>query len=122
MLSIGFIVVWLINVITGEGWLGFPSYIHALEAIIILILVVRWFLKMLHEKTIARPAKAFEFWFCAGLLTYFTGNFLLFLFPKFIINAGKEVFIAIWKMNCILIIILYSAYTVAFLWVKKTAK
>jgi hypothetical protein len=119
LLSLGFIVCWIVILLTGEGWWGFPSSIHAIEAIIVLVLVILWFLKMLREKTVARPAKTFEFWMCAGLLIYFTGNFLLFLFPKFIIDAGAEVFRAIWKMNCILIILLYLSYTIALLWVKK---
>jgi hypothetical protein len=121
-LSIGFILTWIVNTIIGEGWWGFPDYIHALEAIVIIILVIRWFLKMLREKSIAQPSKTFEFWLCAGLLIFFTGNFLLFLFPKFLINTGKEVFEAIWQMNCILIIITYLLYTVAILWAKKTVK
>jgi len=122
VLSLGFVTIWLINVITGEGWWGFPDYIHALEAIVILFLIIKWFLKMLREKTIARPVKTLEFWMCAGLLIFFTGNFLLFLFPKFLMEAGREVFRAIWIMNCVMIILLYIAYTIALLWVKKTVK
>jgi len=121
-LSVGFIIIWLFNVISGEGWWGFPDYIHALEAIILLALVIKWFLKMLREKKITQPQKTFEFWICAGLLLFFSGNFLMFLFPKFLIDTGKEVFEAIWPINCVLIILLYLIYTVALLWIKKTNK
>lgn len=121
-LTIGFLCIWLINVCTGKGWWTFPDYIHALEAIIIIVLAILWFIKMLKEKTISQPYKTFEFWLCAGLLVFFSGNFLLFVFPKFILNAGNEVFLAIWKVNNILNILLYSIYTIALLWVKKTIK
>jgi hypothetical protein len=121
-LAIGFSFIWLINVCTGKGWWTFPDYIHALEAIIIIILVILWFIKMLKEKIILQPYKTFEFWLCAGLLIFFSGNFLLFVFPKFILNAGNEVFLAIWKVNAVLNILLYSIYTIALLWVKKTVK
>lgn len=121
-LTIGFSIVWIINVCIGQGWWAFPDYIHALEAIIIIILVILWFIKMLKEKIILQPYKTFEFWLCAGLLIFFSGNFLLFVFPKFILNAGNEVFLAIWKVNAVLNILLYLLYTIALLWVKKTVK
>ena len=122
ILMILFFVIWLLNVITGEGWWGFPDYIHALEAVIIVTLVIKWFLTMLKEKKVSNPEKTFGFWICFGLLIAFTGNFLMFLFPKFLINAGREVFAAIWKVNAVLIIIQYLSYTIALLWVKKTTK
>lgn len=121
-LATSFIVIWLINVFIGEGWWGFPDYIHALEAVVILGLIFIWFSKMLRERKILHPERTFEFWMCAGLLIYFTGNFLLFLFPKFLMDAGPEIFNAIWKVTCILILLLYIFYTVALLWVKKTIK
>jgi len=121
-LATGFILIWIFNIFKGEGWWGFPDYIHALEALVILGMVFVWFSKMLREKKILNPERTFEFWMCAGLLIYFTGNFLLFLFPKFLIDAGPEIFATIWKVTSILIILLYVLYTVALLWVKKTIK
>ena len=122
ILALGFTILWLINVFTGQGWWAFPDYIRALEAVVILVIIVLWFLKMLREKTILTPYKSFEFWLCAGLLIFFSGNFLLFVFPKVILNAGNEVFHAIWKVNSILNILLYLMYAVALLWVKRTVK
>ena len=121
-LASSFTLIWLLNVLIGEGWLGFPDYIHALEAVVILVLVFMWFAKMLRERKILNPERTFEFWMCSGLLIYFTGSFLLFLFPKFLIKAGPEIFDAIWEVTSILIILLYILYTVALLWVKKTIK
>jgi len=122
VLASGFTLIWLINVLIGEGWWGFPDYIHALEALVILGLVFSWFVKMLKERKILHPERTFEFWMCSGLLIYFTGSFLLFLFPKFLIEAGPEIFATIWKVTSILIILLYLLYTIALLWVKKTIK
>ena len=56
-----FTLVWLGNVLFGEGIWGFPDYIHALEAFIILVLVFKWFALMLKEKIILYPEKTFEF-------------------------------------------------------------
>lgn len=122
LLGTGFTALWIINVFTGKGWWDFPDYIHALEALIVLVLVFLWFRKMLKEKLVLRPERTFEFWMCAGMLIYFSGNFLMFLFSQFVLSAGREVFLAIWKVNAILNIILYSIYTVALLWVRKATK
>jgi len=123
ILVIGFSLIWTINIFTGVGWWAFPDYIHVLEAIIIIGLVISWFSKMLNEKIISRPERTFEFWICAGLLLFFSGNFLLFIFSKFIIlTIETAAYEAIWKIHCILIILLYLLYTLALLWVKKPIK
>lgn len=121
-LGVLFSIVWTINVFTGEGWWAFPDYIRALESILLITIVIIWFQKMLREKVILHPYKTFEFWISAGLLIFLSGNFLLFVFSKLILNAGKEVFLAIWKVNAILNILLYGMYTIALVWVKRTIK
>ena len=121
-LAIIFTFLWLINVSTGNGWWEFPDYIRAVEIVIIVTIIIYWFLEMLKDKIILHPYKTFEFWFCSGLFIYLCGNFLLFVFPKVILNSGKEVFLAIWKVNVILNILLYLMYTVALLWVKRKVK
>lgn len=122
ILSIGFLLLWLGNVLFGEGFWGFPDYIHALEALVVLVLVFKWFAHMLKQKVILHPERTFEFWFCAGLLIFFSGNFLLFLFSEFLLTIEQSAYDVIWKFHCILIILLYILYSVALLWVKKPIK
>jgi hypothetical protein len=122
VLAVGYILVWLTNVFFLEGWWGFPDYIRVLEAAILLGIISIWFRKMLREKIIKTPERTFEFWICAGLLVFFSGNLLIFIFPKLILDAGKDVFYAIFTLNAVLIILLYIIYTIALLWVKKTRK
>lgn len=120
LLAVGFTLIWLVNVVFLEGWWAFPDYIHVLEILVLLVIILLWFRKMLMEKVIKKPERTFEFWICAGLLIYFSGNLILFIFPKFILDEGKQTFQAIWKFNSVLNILLYTIYTVALLWVKKT--
>lgn len=115
-------IIWIVNVLIGEGWWGYPDYIHALEAVLILVIVLWWLLKMLKEKIISQPERTFEFWLCAGLLVFFSGNFLLFVFSNFLLTTDTEVYMAIWKVHSALIISLYLIYTIALLWVKRTTK
>ena len=122
MAMIGFTIIWMVDICTGKGWWVFPDYIRTLEASIVIVIVVAWFLKMLREKKILQPAKTFEFWMSAGLLIFFSGNFLLFAFPRVMLDAGKEVFEAIWIVHAILNIILYLMYSIALLWIKKIVR
>lgn len=122
ILLIGFSVIWIFNISIGNGWWNFPDYIHALEAFIIIILIVIWFKKILREKTLANPEKTFEFWICAALLFFFSGNFLLFIFSEFLMTIDMVAYKAIWKVHLALNILLYLMYSIALLWVKKTIK
>lgn len=122
ILGLSFLIIWIINVSYGEGWWVFPDKIRALEAVFLLLIVILWFLKMLREKIILFPYRTFEFWMCAGILIFFSGNFLLFVFSNYVLNTELELFKAIWKVNAISNILLYLMYTIALLWVEKVVK
>ena len=122
VLAVGFTVIWIGNFSINRGWSTLPDYIHALEAVIILSLVAFWFIKMLKEKITLNPEKTFEFWMCSGLLLFFSGNFLLFLFSEFLMTIEMAAYEAIWKVHITLNIILYIMYSIAILWIKKTTK
>lgn len=122
ILAIGFTLIWIGNISIDKGWSAFPDYIHTLEAIIILVLVTLWFHKMLKEKTILNPEKTFEFWICTGLLFFFSGNFLLFVFSNFLMTIDMTSYEPIWKIHIVLNLMLYSMYSIAILWVKKTIR
>ena len=122
VLIIGFALLWVLNAfILSSLWI-YPDYIHALEALIILTLVVLWFRKMLREKSIRNPVKNFQFWLCTGLLIYFSGNFLLFVFSNFVIELETRVYEAIWVVHAILVILLYLIYANALLCIPRTKK
>ena len=121
-LLIGFSVIWVFNISIGKGWWSFPDYIHALEALIIVTLIVIWFKKILREKILANPEKTFEFWICTALLFFSSGNFLLFVFSEFLMTIDLVAYEALWKVHLALNILLYLMYTVALLWVKRIVK
>lgn len=117
--TIPFATLWLLNVFAGDGIWNHPTYIHVLEAAIIVRFALTWFLKVLREKKILSPAKTFAFWMCTGLLMFFSANILLFIFTTFIIAQSDAVFMAIWGVHAILVILLYLTYTIAILWARK---
>lgn len=117
-----FILFWIYNSFWGEGIENYPAIIHALEALIVLGLVVTWFGKVLREKVVRNIEKTFEFWFCTGLLIFFSSNLLSFVFSSFIVEQSSMVFKIIWGVHALLAILLYFIYSYALLCTVKTQK
>lgn len=117
-----FTLAWILNItIFSSIWI-YPDVILALEAIVIIILVIGYFRKMLKEKKVRQPARTFPFWVGSGLLLYFSGNFLLFVFSNFVKDLDSEVFQAVWMVHTLLVILLYLMYTTGLLCIHKTNK
>jgi len=123
-LTIGsaFALIWLLNVFFGEGFWEYPNYIHALEAILLIVFAVLWFLKILREKVEKKPAHTFGFWLSTGILMYYTCNLLLFFSSSFVGRQSPAVFDAVWGVHAILVILLHLTYSIAILWALKTPK
>ncbi len=114
-----FIVIWTINVLLYDGFKGYPTYILVVKGVILIILAVSWFVKVQREKKVQHPEKLFAFWLSTGVLLFFSGNMLLFIFSNFIFTQERHVFIALWGTHAILVILLYLIYTIAFIWARK---
>jgi len=89
-LAVAFSLAWTWNVFWGEGWWGYPAHIHALEAMILVMIAVAWFLSQFRRVEYQNIATTFEFWLCTGLLTYFCSNLLLFVFSTFIVAQEQS--------------------------------
>lgn len=119
LLGAGFTLIWLYNIFWGDGIWGYPSYIHALEALLLIGCSLHWFAQLLREKKVKNPIRTFGFWTSTGVLIYFSGNLVLFFFSTFVAQQSGPVFDAIWGVHAILSILLYLIYTVAVLWGSK---
>lgn len=122
VLAGSFLIAWMLNITAISSMWIYPDYMLGLESVLILSLVLGWFRKMLREKKIRKPSRTFAFWMSSGLLIYFSGNFLLFVFSNFINDQEHSVFVAVWMVNTILVILLYLMYTTGFLCIPKTKK
>ncbi len=118
----GFVAFWLFNGIWGEGWLGYPAAVHALEALLVLSVAVSWFAKVLREKEVRNIQQTFAFWLCTGLLVFFSTNLLIFLFSTFIVAQSSIVFKTLWGLHAVLAILLYLIYSFALVCAVKTPK
>ncbi|MCE7991800.1 MAG: hypothetical protein HEP71_07465 [Roseivirga sp.] len=116
---ISFVLLWLFNVSFGDGISGYPTYILAVKAALLIIFSAGWFVKVQKEKTVQHPERLFAFWLSTGVLIYSSGNMLLFTFSNYIFVQRKYVFVAIWDVHAILVILLYLIYTIALIWARK---
>lgn len=116
---VSFILLWAFNIFFGDGIMGYPTYILAIEGPMLIILAVGWFVKVQREKKVQHPERLFAFWLSTGVLIFFSGNMLLFTYSNFIFAQRQHVFIAIWDTHAILVILLYLIYTIAIIWARK---
>ena len=98
----GFALAWLVNVIWYDTLFGFPTHIQTLEALLVLALVIRWYLKMLNERKIRQPLRHPGFWLSTGLLLYFSGNLLLYVFTEVVYAGSQALFQALWGPHAVL--------------------
>lgn len=120
--ALSFIVFWIYNSFWGEGISKYPASIHVAEALMILSFVISWFAKILREKELRNIQHNFEFWFCTGLLIFFSSNLLSFVFSSFIVEQSSRVFKIIWGVHAVLAILLYLIYSYALTCIAKTPK
>lgn len=116
-LIIGFIVLVLIETFANLGRLMTIQNIGRLiESLIIISLCIIYYYKTFHEQKVQDLLQEPFFWVASGLLIFFAGNFLIYVFINFILLYSKRFNIQIWLIHAFLSCLLYSAYTVA-LWI-----
>lgn len=114
-----FTLAWLYNVVWGDGILGYPTTILGVKGIILILLSITWFIKVQKEKKVQHPVRLFSFWLSTGVLIFFSGNMLLFIFSNYVYQQDQHVFVPIWGVHAILTILLNITYTMAIIWAHK---
>ena len=118
--AVFFSLVWTYNLIWGNGPLGYPTNILVVQSLSLMTVSTLWFVKVMREKTMVSPQRSFGFWLSTGVLIFYSGNLLLYIFSNYIFLQAKHVYIAIWGTHAILVILLYFFYTIAIIWARKT--
>lgn len=111
-LPLAFTVLCLVNVWIGDGFYVFPSKIVGLYSIIGIILSVGYFLHLLNSLEDYYIERKPMFWVSAGLLVYFSGNFLLWIGLNYI-TYDRSFFNSIYRINAMVTVLLYFFFTIA---------
>lgn len=115
-LLITFIIVALMDAFWWNGIYSFNSYSRPLASYIFIFLALCFFYKTLKELKIKQLELEPLFWISIGLIIYFSGSQLIFLFTNFI-KTSNEALLTLWGIHAIFNIVLNITYSIA-LWIK----
>ena len=87
-----------------------------IESALIIYFVLAYYYKIFQELKIQTLWRDSFFWVSSGLLLFFSGNFLIFVFLNFILLYSTKLNDQIWVIHAFLNYLLYSVYTFA-LWI-----
>ena len=100
----------------------YSTEIRALEAVIVIILSSCYFHNEYRKEKIINFLQTPGFWIHGGLILYFSCNLLLFAFSDLVFAQNEDIFQSIWFIHGIVTILLYLAFTIAFLCIGKETK
>jgi hypothetical protein len=112
-----FLVICVVNAIYFQSVLTYNTYTKSIEALIILILAITYFVKVLDNDDTEEKNVNVITYINSGLLIYFSGSFIWFvIFNLTIGNVGLGVIM--WSIHATLLLILYILIAIA-LWKHK---
>lgn len=101
----GFIGFVTVNAIWGDGFTNFPSLAIGVYSLFGILLPIMYMLGILRSLEVPRLDQDPLFITAAGMLIYFSGNFLLWLFFSYI-DFDYIFFLSIYRVNTVLAILL----------------
>lgn len=101
----GFGLFVVINALWGDGFMNFPSLSVGVYSLIGILLPIIYMLELLTSLAIPRLDRDPLFIAASGMLIYFSGNFLLWIFLSYI-NFEYDFFHSIYRVNTVLSILL----------------
>lgn len=112
----------LLDVIVFTGTHHFDTIAITLEAIICMICCLYFFHQTLQQLQVQHLERFTPFWVCTGILIYFSGNLLLFLFSSYIFQQSYNFSLAHWSLHAFFSILKYTAFSIGLWWTYPTLK
>lgn len=106
------------NVLFLQDLYAYTSNTRSVESILLCLFALSWFYKVYKEQQVVFLEREFMFWFVIGILIYFTGNILLWVYGEAVAQQSKQVFAEIWKIHALLNSLLHLFYALA-LWIPQ---
>lgn len=115
----GFALFSVANAIWGDGFTRFPSLTIGAYSLFGMLFPITYMLRLLQSLEVPRLDQDPLFIAATGMLIYFSGNFLLWLFFSYI-NFDYDFFHSIYRVNTVLAVLLNLFLTGAILLSPKT--
>ncbi|MEO1259291.1 MAG: hypothetical protein AAFZ15_10870 [Bacteroidota bacterium] len=116
LLIFGFAIFALFNNLILERQLRIDALVRAVEAILVITMVLVFFYTTLKTLKLKRLEGAPIFWVSSGLLFYFSTSLFIFIYSNYLIES-REASYFIWGLHAIMNTVQNICYTIA-LWVK----
>jgi hypothetical protein len=92
---------------------------HSIESITLLLLALLYFYKLSHEAVVVQLEREPMFWLSAGLLLYFAGDVLIFIFSNYLLQQySRTLNMQVWAVHALLFMVLGCCYTMT-LWLSS---
>ncbi|MEM6396523.1 MAG: hypothetical protein AAF741_09260 [Bacteroidota bacterium] len=120
ILIVAFAILGLYNGLYYDGFRNFNPTTRAVQATVMLSLIIGYFYSLLQEEKLVRLENEPLFWTSAGLLLYFTGNLLIFLVSNFLLSdtSNYDTIRALYCIHAVLNILLNISLAIA-LWIRR---
>lgn len=105
------------------SWLGpstirFRPDLQVTEDCLLLLLVGRYFRKLLNELVVKHLEREPMFWVSTGVFMYCLGNIQIALFSNYLLQRySHQLNVNVWAVHALLVLLLYSCYALA-LWMR----
>ena len=109
-----------VTFLTGEQ--TFDSTATTIEAVSCIFFCLYFYHQTLQNLPVESLERYPPFWICAGILLYFSGNLLLFLFSSYILHQGYQYSLVHWSVHAIFSLLKYAAFSIGIWWINPTLK
>ena len=112
-----FSTVTILSLLNGQELQTFSSNITATGSFIIVALCLYYFYTKFAYGIPGQPVTAHAiFWAIAGIFTYYTGSFFIFISYKYLIESHNRIIGTIWRFHNVLLMVCCGYITYGILW------
>jgi hypothetical protein len=105
-------------VLKKSGKYFFMSLFYSISNILLLVILIHYFILLLKSEALISFKSNPLFWVCTGLLIFYLGTFPLFAMYNSLWDLDKNLFRKYYTIQFILNWLMYSLFTIAYLWGK----
>lgn len=112
-----YVLSWLIERLLlkeSVGW--FTSFSYTIGNIILLVFIIRFFIRFINSDEILHYRNSMMFWVCLGLLAFYLGTFPYYALRNTLVDYYKQIYIVYFYVNLGLDYLMYILFIIAFIW------
>ncbi|PVW13072.1 hypothetical protein [Marixanthomonas spongiae] len=113
-----FLIATVINVFTVNAYYDSLMISYITGACLIIFCIILYYIEILSDTRVLHIREDLLFWISIGLLLFYVGYIPIKLSREFF-AGNDDLFITLYNVQRILIIIMYSCFTMGFIWTKK---